>query len=198
MLRNFFSRFIPQPQISLEQQLENLAACGIRLKPQFSAATLLEEFSRERYEQRPYIGVIIAMAGENKDGAPISDNLFHLDTETFDSAGAYVHVAERLRALANSDLPIESIEDHFDRANGDAWIAFDLRGERIEWHARVKENWIDPEILANFCALLKAQNGARRYTYCDLKGSNCIIGCATEDELRRLRKMTGMNFTWLE
>ena len=198
MLRNFFSRFIPQPQIALERQLENLAACGIRLQPQFSVATLLEEFSRERYEQRPYVGAIIAMAGEDKNGTPLSDSLFHLDTETFDSAGAYAHLAERLRTLANGDLPTENIEDHFDGANGDAWLAFDLRGERIEWHARVKENWIDPEILANFCALLKAQNATRRYTYCDLKGSNCIIGCATEDELRQLRKMTGMNFTWLE
>ena len=198
MLKNFFSRFIPPPHISLEQQLENLATCGIRLKTQFSVETLLEEFSRERYEQRPYVGAIIAMAGEDKHGTPLSDNLFHLDTETFDSAGAYAHVAERLRELAQGDLPIEKIEDHFDRANGDAWVAFDLRGERIEWHARVKENWIDPEILANFCALLKAQNATRRYSYCDLKDSNCLIGCATEDELRRLRKMTGMNFTWLE
>lgn len=198
MLRTFFSRFIPQPHIPLEQQLENLAACGVRLNPQFSVDTLLEEFSRERYEQRPYIGAMIAISGEDKNGVPLSDNLFHLDTDTFDFSGAYAHLAERMRALSQGDLPIESIHDHFDRANGDAWVAFDLCGERIEWHARVKENWIDPEILANFCALLKAQNTTRRYSYCDLKGSNCIIGCATEDELRRLRKMTGMNFTWLE
>ena len=198
MLRDFFSRFIPQPHISLEQQLENLATCGIRLNPPFSVENLLQEFSRERYEQRPYIGAVIAMAGEDSNGAPLSDNLFHLDTETFDSPGAYAHLAERMRDLAQGDLPLENIQDHFDRDNGDAWIAFDLRGERIEWHARVKENWIDPEILANFCALLKAQEAARRYTYSDLKGSNCLIGCATEDQLRQLRKMTGMNFTWLE
>ena len=198
MLKDFFSRFIPQPQVTLEQQLENLVTCGVRLRPEFSVATLLEQFSRERYEQRPYVGAIIAMAGEDKNGTPLSDNLFHLDTETFDSPGAYAHLTERMRDLAQGDLPIESIADHFDRANGDAWLAFDVRGERLEWHARVKDDWIDPEILANFCTLLKAQDTTRGYTYCDLKGQDCLIGCATEDELRRLRKMTGMNFTWLE
>ena len=52
--------------------------------------------------------------------------------------------------------------------------------------------------LCVLCALLSAQNATRRYTYLDLKGQDCIIGCATEEELRRLRKLTGMNFSWLE
>jgi hypothetical protein len=77
-------------------------------------------------------------------------------------------------------------------------VAFELDGSAIEWHARVNDNWIDPEILSRFCALLASRNGRSRYTFLDLKGQDCIIGCATEDQFRGLRKMTGMNFTWLE
>ena len=213
---SFLSRFIPKPQITLEEQIENLETCGVRMKPEFTVETLLAEFTREKYEERPYIGAVITMAGY-ADGEPISNNLFHLDTESFVGEGDYAHLAERMRDLAQGDLPIENIRDHFDRENGDAWVAFELRnppspkeGENgagearteesrmIEWHARVKEKWIDPEILSSFCTLLKQQNTERRYTFFDLKGKDCLIGCATEGELRCLRKMTGMNFTWLE
>jgi len=195
-----FSFLFPHPHITLEQQLENLRECGIHLKPEFSVDTLLESFAREKYEERPYVGAIIRLGGEleREPFTPLSDNLWHLDTECIEDSGDYVHVAERMRLLAQGELPIENIRDHVDVENGDAWVAFDLKGEAIEWHARVKEDWIDPEILSNFCGLLKAQGGERRYIYLDLKGQDCMIGCAKEDEMRRLRKMTGMDFTWLD
>jgi hypothetical protein len=195
---SFLSRFIPKPHTPLEQQVEKLAGCGIRLKPEFSASTLLEEFAREKYEERPFVGAVIAMAGESSQGVPLSDNLFHLDTECIEGEGSYAHVAERMRDLAQGELPIENIRDHIDCENGDAWVAFELNGETIEWHARLKSGWIDPEILSNFCHLLSAQGSRRRYTFLDLKGKDGIIGCATEEELRCLRKLTGMNFAWLE
>ena len=195
---NFLSRLVPKPRISLEQQLENLASCGIHLKPEFSAETLLQEFAREKFEDRPYAGAAISMAGEDANGIPLCNNLFHLNTKCIEGPGSYAHIAERMRDLAQGDLSIENIRDNVDPTNGDAWVAFELRGENIEWHARVKEKWIDPEILSNFCSLLKGQNVKRGFTYFDLKGQDCIIGCSTEDELRKLRKMTGMNFTGLE
>jgi hypothetical protein len=200
----FLSRLLPKTRISLEQQLESLATIGVTLNPPFTAETLLEEFAREKFEERPYVGAVITMGGY-KDGKPLSNNIFHLDTESIEGEGDYAHIAERMRDLAQGDLPIENVHDHFDRENGDAWVAFELNtpadesnAERFEWHARVKENWIDPEILTKFCALLKSRQTERGYTFFDLKGKDCLIGCATEEQLRELRRMTGMNFTWLE
>jgi len=196
----FLSRLLPKPRIPLEQQLEDLSACGIHLKPEFSVDTLLESFDREKYEERPYVGAVIRLGGEleREPFTPLSENLWHLDTECIEGPGSYTRIAERMRELAQGDLPIENIRDHVDESNGDAWVAFELRGETIEWHARMKEDWIDPEILSHFCALLKQESPTRRYTFLDLKGQDCIIGCSTEDDLKQLRKMTGMNFAWLE
>jgi hypothetical protein len=193
------SRLFPKPRISIEQQLEELASCGIRLKPEFSVDTLLESFDRDRYEERPYLGVVIRLGGEleREPFTSLSENLWHLDTECIEGDGSYTRVAERMRDLAQGELAITNIRDHVDIENGDAWVAFELNQNTIEWHAVVKNEWIDPEILSHFCALLAAQNATRRYTFLDLKGQDCIIGCATEDQLRGLRKMTGMNFTWL-
>jgi hypothetical protein len=195
-----FSFLFPHPHLSLEEQLENLKECGIGLKPGFSVDTLLESFDRQKYEERPYVGAIIRMGGtlERVPLTPLSENLWHLDTECIEGPGDYALVAQRMRDLAQGELPIENIRDDVNIDNGDAWVAFDLKGETIEWHARVKQDWIDPEILTNFCALLRAQGGERRYTYLDLKGQDCVIGCANEEQMRKLRKMTGMNFTWLD
>src|SRR4051812_42418652 len=139
-----FSFLYPHPKISLEQQLENLAECGVHLKPEFSADTLLESFDREKYEEKPYVGAVIRIGGET-EGEPfksLSNNLWHLNTRCIDGPGSYVRVAERLRDLAQGELPIENIRDHVDVENGDAWVAFEIRGETVEWHAVVKQDWI--------------------------------------------------------
>jgi hypothetical protein len=197
---SLLSRLFPRPRISLEEQLEHLAKCGIHLEPEFTVETLLESFEREKYEERPYIGAVIRLGGEleREPFTPLSNNLFHLDTGCVEGPGDYVRVANRMRDLAQGELPIKNLRDHVDVENGDARLEFELGGETVQWRARVDNDWIDPEILSNFCALLASRNAGRRYTYLDLKGQDCIIGCATEEELRRLRKLTGMNFTWLE
>ncbi len=197
---SIFKRLFAPARIPLEDQLATLADCGIRLRPKFGIATMLEFFDRERYETNPYYGLVIAMGGESnrEPHEPLSDNVWHLDTECIEGHGDYRRIAERMRDLAQGELPIENIRDHVDATNGDAWVAFELNGETIEWHARVQDDWIDPNMLSNFCALLASQNKTRRFTYFDLKGQDCLIGCASEEELVRLRKETGLKFAWME
>jgi hypothetical protein len=197
---SFLSRILAPSRIPLEEQLATLAECGIRLRPEFGVETLLEFFPRDKFETSRYAGAVITMGGESKVSPypPLSDNVWHLDANCIEGHGDYRLIAERMRDLAQGELPIESIRDLVDIANGDAWVEFELHGETVHWGARVAENWIDPRVLSDFCELLIEQNGTRRYTYLDLKGQDCLIGCATEEELRKLRKVTGMRFTWLE
>jgi hypothetical protein len=197
---SFLRSLLAPNRIPLEQQLETLASCGIHLKPEFSVETLLESFSREKYETSPYAGLVIRLGGEleREPWTPLSNNVWHLDTECIEDSGDYGRIAERFRDLAQGELPIENIRDRVDHENGDAWVEFELDGETIHWGARVQDDWIDPGIITNFCGLLARQKRSRRYTFFDLKGQDCLIGCATEDELRKLRKGTGLRFTWLE
>jgi hypothetical protein len=197
---SLLNRLFAPTRVSLEDQLEALASCGIRLRTEFSIETLLESFSREEYETKPHIGALIRLGGEveREPWTALSDNMWHVDMKCIETTGDYTHIAERMKALAQGELPIENIRDHVELENGDAWVAFELNGETIEWHARVHENWIDPGILSNFCSLLTAQGGTRRFTFFDLKGQYCLVGCATEEELRKLRNELGLKFSWLE
>lgn len=196
---SFLKPLLAPSRIPLEEQMATLAQCGIRLRPEFPVEVLLESFPREKYETSRYIGTLIRMGGEleREPFAPLSNNIWHLDTECIENRGDYAWIAERMRDLAQGELPITNICDQVDIENGDAWLEFELKGETIHWGARVKDYWIDPAILSNFCALLEQQNGARRFTYFDLKGQDCLIGCATENELRKMRRETGLKFTWL-
>ena len=195
-----FKNLFTPARVPMEEQLATLASCGIALRPGVSVDELFTFHPREKFETSPYFGLVITMGSEEQHEpfAPLSDNVWHLDTECIEAPGSYVRIAERMCALAQGDLRIENLRDQVDHDNGDAWLEFDLNGETVHWGARVKDDWIDPEMLSNFCGLLAAQNSARRFTFLDLKGQDCLLGCATEDELTRLRKVTGMRWAWLE
>src|SRR5512147_2748770 len=110
---SFFSSILAPKRIPLEEQLATLASCGIRLKAEFSAETLLESFPREKYETSPYAGVVIRMGGEleREPWTPLSNNVWHLDTECIEDRGDYARLAGRFCDLAQGELPIENIRD---------------------------------------------------------------------------------------
>ena len=102
-----------------------------------------------------------------------------------------------MSVLAGGALPVSEVRDHVDIEDGKACLSFSLNGEEIKWDARVQDDWIDPAILTEFVRLLDAQKTGLRFTYLDLKGQDCIIGCSTEAQRRELRKRTGLSFEWL-
>jgi len=92
---------------------------------------------------------------------------------------------------------MSDVRDDVDLNCGKAWVSFTLNRSEFKWDAQVKDDWIDPAILSNFALLLDAQKTRKHFTYLDLKGQDCIIGCSTEDQRAELRKKTGLRFEWL-
>ena len=99
--------------------------------------------------------------------------------------------------LAGERLRLQDLEDYVDVENQRASLSFTLHGEKITWAPVVNHDWIDPVILSNFVKLLDKRNARMRFTYLDLRGQDCLIGCATAEQLASLRKATGLNFEWL-
>jgi len=48
-----------------------------------------------------------------------------------------------------------------------------------------------------FAQLLAQQRTDKRFTYLDLGGQDCLIGCCTPSQLANLNKNTELNFEWL-
>jgi len=201
MLR-FFRR--KQQKRSFEEQLRVLAGCGVDLNMGVRGESLLHSFSREQFEAEPFRLLLCVMGGEAEDPARAgesgypSDNVWHFDTECIEGDGSYRRIAISMSALAQGDLPLMDIEDSVDLEAGTAWLSFWLNGKSERWTAKVEDDWVDPEMLSRFARLLESRGTNRRYTYIDLQGQDCLIGCATKEEKVRLERATGLKVEWLK
>lgn len=183
----------------LDRQLELLATCGVRPNPGVGLADLLARHRESEYERSPFklLLCVLGSDSEREPYRPLSDNIWYLNVEYIAAPGDYVRLAHRMAILAADALPIAGVHDVIDLRRGMAALSFILSNREIKWHAKIEEGWIDRRIMTNFVDLLAAQDTDKRFTYYDLPGKKCLIGCATPQELAGLRKWTGLDFEWL-
>jgi len=188
-------------RLSLERKLQLFANGGVTLAPGMSVSDLLRSFPRDQYESDWQL-LAISLGAELEDGSGrhLSDQLWHFDAECIEDRGAYVAIAARFATLAGGALPLQEISDEVDIEAGRARLSFRLDGARHEWDAEVNEDWADPSILSRFARLLRQRSAAagKRFTYLDLGGQDCLIGCATPTQLDALRRASHLDWVWLE
>ncbi len=194
LLRRLMNR-----NMSLYDQLDALAVCGIAPREGIGPPELLTQHSERDYETSPFKLLLSELGAETEEPPhqPMSDNVWHMHAECAARGGDYVKVADRMATLAGGTLPIDSVQDEFDLRRGVAWLTFTLREEQFRWPAKIEERWIDPMILSRFAALLEAQESNLRYICLDLGGQDCLLGCTTDERFAALRKLTGLAFEWL-
>lgn len=199
---DFFKRKRAQT-IPFEDQLKVLVDCGISLSPLVKPETLLQSFSREDYAKSPFRLLMCAMGDEAEDQAQSGDtgypsnNIWHFDTECIEDHGDYASIARRLSVMAHPVLPIKDVQDCVDVENGEAWLSFTLDGKAHKWMAKVNDDWVDDTILSRFATLLEGRETDKRFTYIDLGGQDCLIGCATPNQRETLVSATKLNVEWL-
>jgi hypothetical protein len=182
--------------VSLDVQCATLAQCGIHLRPGITIEHLLAAFERAEYEAEPYDLLLVAMGNglEAASEEPLCDNIWHCDMEAVYGPGSYSAIARRLHDVAGGALPLDAIADEVDTDRGVARLTFQLDGRAYEWTPTVDRDWVDPDILGRFAALLASRATDKRFTYCDLHAQDCLIVCSTPTQLQLLRERTGLNF----
>lgn len=180
---------------TLEEQLATLVRCGVRLRSKDVVDSVLGDWSREQIEAEPYELLLVALGNEEQ---PLAENIWHFDTECIEDHGAYVRIATALRDMAGGDLPLTEVDDSVDIEAGEARLSFSLDGKRHEWNCEVDADWVDATILSKFANLLATRRTGRRFTYLDLGGQDCVLGCFTDAERIMLSSATGLAFEWLE
>jgi hypothetical protein len=189
--------------IPLEDQLRVLTDCGIKLAPFITPEYLAHAVSGGGYEKDPYLLLLCVLGGEAEGESPeelfgyLSDNIWHFDTECIDDHGSYAAIASRMAVLAQGGLPLLNVEDYVDVEEGEAWLSFTLDDRSYKWPAKVDDDWVDPFIIAKLTELLDSRNVGKRFTYINLGGQDCLIGCATPEQRSCLESQTGLKVEWL-
>ncbi|MBK1855240.1 hypothetical protein JO972_09750 [Verrucomicrobiaceae bacterium 5K15] len=180
----------PSPK-TLEEKLEALASCGIKLRPEFSVDDLLSSWGRAEYEEPGFSMTLVGvgMTQEEPPWTPRSKNLWHFDTECIEDHGSYVDIAKRMVEMADGSLPLTDIEDYVDIEEKKAWLSFKLDGKPIRFDCEVDNDWVDSKVFGHFVNLLAQTDSAKIFFYFDLGGQDCIVGCVSREDYDLLRKL---------
>jgi hypothetical protein len=179
-----------EPEIAstpLEEQLATLAALGLVPEPSVVPDDFLLFDSRAQLEARPYEGVVQALGYdvEREPFTPACDRVWMCDLERIEDEGDYVAVVERLERMSDRALGLESVRDHVDLEAGEAWVELERGGQTARWDLAVDDDWLDPDVLLRYDALL-AESGSplRLWANSDFGQSLLLIALTPEDRTR--------------
>jgi hypothetical protein len=177
--------------MTIEEKLDALARCGLKLKDQFGVPDLVESWGRGALDEPGWnlTLVCLGMMEEKPPWTPRCDNLWHFDTECIEGDGSYVRIATRMSEMAQGSLPLSDIQDHVDIDEGKAWLRFKCTGMPVHIDCEVQDDWVDTRVFAHFVNLLAKCDPNKLFIYCDLGGQDCIIGCVTHAQYAMLEKV---------
>ncbi len=101
LLRRLMNR-----NMSLYDQLDTLAVCGITPRDGVGPPELLRLHGEREYETSPFKLLLTALGSESDEPPhlPMSDNVWHMHAECAARGGDYVRVAQRMATLAADAL----------------------------------------------------------------------------------------------
>ncbi len=192
---NSSSDTVTNQQKTLEQKLEVLARCGLKLTDPFTVNDLLTSWSREEYEKAGFELVLVGlgMTEEQEPWRNHSVNLWHFDAECIEGHGDYKRIVEHMAEMTQGSVILENIQDYVDWEKEEAWFSFSFQGKEIKVDCVVNDDWVDVSIFDTFIELLNTADPSNIYIYYDLGGQDCIIGCVSKENLKALKK-NGIKF----
>jgi len=124
---------------------------------------------------------------------PLTDDVWHFDTEAIEDHGAYVRIVECCRRLAGGDLKFDDVRDYVDVEEETAWVevSHDGRTERVD--LKVKNDWVDANIFAKLQDWLE-QSGSRRCFAAQGLGQDLLLICKPPDQVKAINRATGLRF----
>jgi hypothetical protein len=152
--------------MSLEQQLDVLAALGLRLNDGVTVDDLLYSLDRKEYEERPFDLLLFRFGGEVERapwGRDICSCVWNFDTERPEVPPDYTCIIERLCVLAGEPDRLTNISDFVDVEAGEAWLEYTVESKEQRWDVEVNDDWADTLTLAYVMADIK-RDGKRFYS----------------------------------
>jgi hypothetical protein len=177
--------------MTIEEKLQALAECGLKLKDQFGVTDLIESWGREALDKPGWnlALVCLGMTQEEPPWTPHCENLWHFDTECIEGDCSYARIAKRMAEMAQGSLPLTDIQAHVDIDAEEAWLRVKCQGKVIRIDCGVQDDWVDTTLFGHFVELLAKCDPEKLFIQYDLGGQDFIIGCVTRTQYARLQKL---------
>jgi hypothetical protein len=185
-------RLFGKSRLTVEEQLHELATCGLHISPGLSVDDLFLFHSRAQMEDEPYRHLVETLGCEieREPFTPICPGLWMCDCERIEDTGAYVRIIERLYLLSRQRLPVTDITDRVEIEENEAWVEFGLLNAKIHWSAKVEDDWMDPSVVVKFDTLLAEHTDLRIYSNHTDFGQAALFGCFTPDEFKKFARLS--------
>ena len=184
---------------TVETMLADLDQVGISLRPGVSVEQLLADGGRTEIEKSGFELLLAIMGNEQFDPKtfamlePLTDDVWHFDTEAIEDHGAYVRIVECCRRLADGDLKFESVRDYVDIEEKIAWVEVSCNGRSERVDLKVDNDWVDANIFAKLQDWLE-QSGSRRCFAAQGLGQDLLLICKKPDQVKAINRATGLHF----
>ena len=192
-----FSFFFKPTIVTAEQQIADLAACGLTLTPGIVLDDLFALASREEIESDPFSQILSVLGSTLGDDnqTPICESIWMCDFECIHDHGDYVKIIERFRLLSRQRLWFENVTDFVETEFNKAWVEFDVDGDHTHWNAIVKDDWLDPFLLKKLDQILYEHTNLRMYSNTTDLGQSALFACFTNDEFQRFHQLSRIPFS---
>ena len=185
-------RLFGKKRVPLEEQLATLAELGLTVADGVSEPDLTTLHDRPALEAEPYSLLIqaLGMDVQREPFPPLCERVWLCDFERIEDHGDYRDVVLRLDAQTGRGLGLAGVTDHVDVEEGEAWVELDLGGRSVRWEMEVDDDWLDPDVLSRFGALLEEAGAPLRLFLVrhDLGQSSLFVGLAPE-HVERLSRL---------
>ena len=184
---------------AVETMLAELAAVGIALRPGVGPEQIFVEHPRAAVEQGGFELLLAVMGDEQFDPKtfaildPLSDDVWHFDTEAIEDHGSYKRIVENCLRLTGEELRAESIEDYIDVDNTIAWVSLSINGQTRRVDLKVNDDWVDPAIFDHVQAWLGEAGSRRRFAAQGL-GQDLLLICKQPEQIGAINRATGLHF----
>jgi hypothetical protein len=175
---------------TVEVMLSELSVSGIALLPDVKVDMLMAEWSREQIESDGF-ELLLCVMGHDEE--PLSDDVWHFDTEAIYGDGDYVRIAETCRRMSHGELVFDGVADHADIARKEAWLELLTDGKARRLQLRVDDDWVDPKVFDVLDRHLEACGSSRRF-WMHVLAQDVLLICQTAEQKLKIEKVTGLPF----
>lgn len=186
---------MPTSKLSLEQQLQELAGLGVRLKEGVTVEDLFLHSSREEFEEEPGSLLLWALGSDLQAppwGRHCSDDVWTLDTECVHDGGkAYVRVVQSLARISGQASRISHVTEKLDFAEESGEVTYKLDGRSQTWDIEIRDDWLDLMVLSYVAAEFERDS---QFFAVSWSGQTACLVFTDKLRMTKLQRLTDMEF----